>query len=651
MKTDPVKPLLWLFVLSLCAMALFRLYFYFHFLPSNADPVSLQDLLAMLFFGLRLDMSALGYLFLPPLLGLLIGAFWPKLPCSTIFRYYFFGVLLFLIAVLFGDMAYYSFFGEHMTLMIFGIFDDDTRALWAIAQKNYNLTALLIGALLTALLLWLGLGRLFRAPLKPAKGRYLAMVALLIILDLLAIRGSFGKYPVYRWSEDVVADRYANQVAKSPFYAFVRAVKQYTKSKSGHADYAKRVGWHGTTATAYAAVAERPCPKADLACLRRVTPPNPAAKRLRPHVVVIMAESFGLPILRYQSPDFDIMGRLKPHFEEDILFTRFISTANGTIASMEPTLLNLTALPGSTPYAQGPCQTRTFPTAAASVYQKAGYETTFLYGGDLSWRNVGNFFAKQGFEHVEGKAKIGASLRLGPKDYHDWGVYDQFLYRYILHKLQRAEKPQFIFVMTTNNHPPYELIKGYRSRIKALPESLKNHLHCDTTLALKRFRDYGYALDSLGGFLSDLKASPLAQKTVIAVTADNNTVEGIMRYDNFLETSKKIPFYLYLPASLRPAQIDTTVPGSHKDLFATLYRLTLSQTPYYSVGRDLLDPKTLHCGFNISGIILSPDGAFENGKARTPLQKRCQEYYRAAVAVSADIAQRVRKGEFGYNTP
>ncbi|NPA28779.1 MAG: sulfatase-like hydrolase/transferase, partial [Epsilonproteobacteria bacterium] len=238
-----------------------------------------------------------------------------------------------------------------------------------------------------------------------------------------------------------------------------------------------------------------------------------------------------------------------------------------------------------------------------------------------------------------------------PKDYHDWGVYDQFLYRYILRKLQKAQKPQFIFVMTTNNHPPYELIEGYRSRIKALPGSLKKRLRCDTSLALKRFQDYGYALDSLGGFLSDLKASSLAPKTVVAVTADNNTVEGIMRYDNFLETSKKIPFYLYLPAPLRPARIDTTVPGSHKDLFPTLYRLTLSQTPYYGVGRDLLDPKRLHCGFNISGIILSPDGAFTNGSAATPLQKACQQYYRAAVAVSADIAQRVRKGEFGYNTP
>ncbi|NPA29663.1 MAG: sulfatase-like hydrolase/transferase, partial [Epsilonproteobacteria bacterium] len=439
-----LKRLIALLLLTLTAMTLFRLFLYFRFLPPDTPPVSITDIAKLLFFGARLDLSTLAYLFLPPLLALLAAPSAPGPVRRGGLRIYFFIALSLLGAILFADAAYFSFFGGHMTLTIFGVFDDDTRALWAIARKNYPVFSIIAVAAFFLSLLWIGLGRLFDVPSKPKENRAKTRLLLLalILLDLAALRGSLGKYPIYRWSEDVVADRYANQISKSAFYAFVRAVKQYRKSKSGHADYAKRVGWRGTTAAAYAAVAEHPCPKATLACLRRVTPPNPAAKRLRPHVVVIMAESFGTPILRYQSPDFDIMGRLKPHFEKDILFTRFISTANGTIASMEPTLLNLTALPGSTPYGQGPCQTRTFPTAAAIVYQKAGYETTFLYGGDLSWRNVGNFFARQGFEHVEGRAKIGAALHLDPKDYHDWGVYDQFLYRYILRKLQKAQKPQ-----------------------------------------------------------------------------------------------------------------------------------------------------------------------------------------------------------------
>ena len=36
-----------------------------------------------------------------------------------------------------------------------------------------------------------------------------------------------------------------------------------------------------------------------------------------------MVESFGMPILKYQSEEFDIMEIWK-HFEEDILFTNII---------------------------------------------------------------------------------------------------------------------------------------------------------------------------------------------------------------------------------------------------------------------------------------------------------------------------------------
>ncbi len=65
-----------------------------------------------------------------------------------------------------------------------------------------------------------------------------------------------------------------------------------------------------------------------------------------------MVESFGMPILKYQSEEFDIMGNLKKHFEEDILFTNIISEGDGTIASLEALLLNIPYRPNSFPFSQ-----------------------------------------------------------------------------------------------------------------------------------------------------------------------------------------------------------------------------------------------------------------------------------------------------------
>ncbi|WP_419671678.1 hypothetical protein [Aliarcobacter butzleri] len=70
------------------------------------------------------------------------------------------------------------------------------------------------------------------------------------------------------------------------------------------------------------------------------------------------------------------------------------------------------------------------------------------------------------------------------------------------------------------------------------------------------------------------------------ITADNNTVEGIMKYDdNPTFTSKNIPIYFYLPKKLKDKlDIDTTVAGSQKDIFPTLYNLTLDSKNYISIG-------------------------------------------------------------------
>jgi phosphoglycerol transferase MdoB-like AlkP superfamily enzyme len=137
-----------------------------------------------------------------------------------------------------------------------------------------------------------------------------------------------------------------------------------------------------------------------------------------------------------------------------------------------------------------------------------------------------------------------------------------------------------------------------------------------------------------GGFMDEIKNSDLADKSVVAITADNNTMEGVMHYDDFLQESKQVPFYLYLPPYLRTDAPDVTLAGSQKDIFPTLYNRTLSGVTYRAIGSDLFDPNVLHCGFNTKGIILSSDGAFASGKAKTPVQQECAKRYKAALAIT-----------------
>ncbi|WP_286336397.1 LTA synthase family protein [Hydrogenimonas cancrithermarum] len=649
-----VKRTLLLQLLFLLVMTIFRAALFISFTPTSLSDVPMNEIVAAFWFGMRLDLSILGFAYVLPVL-LFIAAAFLKNRIAPIWLQralfgYFFVVYLLVSLILAADYAYFSYFGEHITLWIFGIFDDDTAALLKIAQKNYNLPLIFAMALGYTASLYLTVRQIICRPLLPAKKSHgivgqSTLLFILLVATFLAIRGSLGIFPIFHWTKDISGNHFVNLISRNGVFAMAKAIEQYKKSQNADQDFIEAMGFAGHIEDAFKIVTGKKevDPSDLLASLKETTPKNPLLEKLKPHVVVIMVESFGLPITKYQSESFDILRSLKKHFDEDTLFTHFISAANGTIVSMEPMLLNLTARPGTIPYGQSIYQNSSFPTAAAKVYRKSGYETTFMYGGDLSWRNVGSFFSKQGFDSIEGKAKIASTLHLKREDFHDWGVYDQFLYEYILLKLKRATQPQFIYAMTTNNHPPYELYKGYKPKPLKISPELKKHLRGDIELIRKRLYDYQYALDMAGKFLDAIKNGELAQNTVVVITADNNTIEGVMSYDNFAEESKKIPFYLYLPPAIRPEKIDTSVPGSHKDLMATLYGLTLSDTDYLSVGSSLLDDTRLHCGLNESGIVISKAGAFFAGKPQNDAQSACDRYRRAAIAVTDYIAKSLLK--------
>ncbi len=69
-------------------------------------------------------------------------------------------------------------------------------------------------------------------------------------------------------------------------------------------------------------------------------------------------------------------------------------------------MLNIPHRPGSFAFSQSIYKQTSFKYTPAFLYDKAGYETTFIYGGDLTWRNLGNFVKYQGYQNIEGKINI-----------------------------------------------------------------------------------------------------------------------------------------------------------------------------------------------------------------------------------------------------
>ena len=122
----------------------------------------------------------------------------------------------------------------------------------------------------------------------------------------------------------------------------------------------------------------------------------------------------------------------------------------------------------------------------------------------------------------------------------------------------------------------------------------------------------------------------------VVITADNNTIEGIMKYDdNPIFTSKNIPIYFYLPKELKDRlEIDTSVAGSQKDIFPTLYNLTLKDTKYLSIGNNLFDKINPHFGFNGSMIVNNCNEVRKLNSLKEKSEDELVNYYKASLAVT-----------------
>ena len=652
-----LKRLFFVYLIFLILMSLFRISFFIYYNELDTLLPYSFDILKMLFMGFRIDLTVIGYLQIIPTFILIFLYYLNKdllfEKFNKILVYYLYVLFILITFLLVSDFGFYSYFKEHINILFFGLFEDDTFALLETFWQNYNVIYILISFFLYLYFLNFIIKRIFNMAFKNRYSLNLIKIPFLFFIILIAfnfflIRGTFGMYPIGgRMIENVSENEYINKMSQNGVRAFMNAYKLREKFKKSKMDYIKETGFDNKIEEAFEIHKNsKNIDRENL--LNNITYTTKKVDDKDYNIVVIMVESFGLPILEYQSETFDIMGSLKKHFDEDILFTNIISEGDGTISSLESLLLNIPYRPNSFPFSQSDFAQTSFTFTPAFLYNDAKYNTSFIYGGDLTWRDIGSFLKFQGYNELEGKQDIYSRLKSKKEDgdyFHPWGIYDEYLYEHILDKLNKSNSKEMIVALSTNNHPPYNIPKDYEKKSLIFSDELKSHIIGDINLAKQRFTSYAYALDSVGNFLDEFKKSKAKDNTIVVITADNNTVEGIMKYDdNSIFTSKNIPIYFYLPNSLKDKiEIDTKLAGSQKDIFPTLYNLTLKDTKYISIGSDLFDSSLTHFGFNGSMIVNNGNEVRKLNGLKEQSDDDLINYYKASLAVTEYLMNSYKK--------
>jgi phosphoglycerol transferase MdoB-like AlkP superfamily enzyme len=510
---------------------------------------------------------------------------------------------------------YFNTYNRAVDVFIFGLIDDDTLAILKTIWFDYpviNTTLLLVvfaAAFYKLYVFWQR--RTVNLTVQPPAVIGIIGVLLLAAVIFVGARGSAGLFPLRQNNAQISELSLLNSLTPNSIMAFDWALKQYRKQKKGFG-YVE-----GFLEEAEEAVEEFFGEAAsDLLVFSAVTRPiAPAAKEKPPHVVMLIMESMGSHMLNFDREDRDLFGELRKHWEEDYVFRRFIAEGSGTLDSLTRILF---ASPTDS-ISQSNLQGFDFAGNMLKPYLASGYKVVFVTSGSGSWRNLNNFLPKQGVSEFVEQHSL---QRLFPEAKATaWGIADEYMLKYIENRLSEAEEAGehlVILALSTTFHPPYKYPAHFiPSSIPLSPEELKrlSKLAGSEKEIINIFNTFKYVNNALGRFLTDIKESGLGEHTVIAVTGDHN-IRGIGYPDpKEAALSNAVPFYLYIPAEYRGyAHFDSLTPGSHKDIWETVYNITLPGTPYYSLGCDLLaevkDKPFCFGYFPGIGIVYDADGAY-----------------------------------------
>jgi len=636
---------LYLVIISL--LTVFRSIFVLYFSDLNFISTSLLEVLYAFFMGWRYDTIVASYILAPFLISIILTSL-IKIKSITNLFYFLFGIYFFLffnvITLLeICDLGFYSYFQDHLNILFFGFFEDDTVAVMKSIWKNYPLEYALAGyALYTAFTFWL-VKKIFKFISRDSKSimhkgviKFFLISLTLLVTLFGGARGGYGILVLSPKYADFSKSLFINQTALNGIITFEKAYKLRRSRSSMDFNMAKAMGYGDNIHQAfsdYLGFDTSPTKREELInLLERKTPQNPAVEDLKPNVIVILMESFGAHWNRYNSDTFNFLGDLDKHFKEDYYFNNFISSDNGTIGSLMVIGTNIPHRAGARFISESRYMQLPLKSAAHIPFEESGYETNFLYGGKLGWRDIGKYFTHQGIKSVEGESHIKESLDLKGRQGTEWGLYDEHFFDHIYKKLESTNRPQFLLGLSTSNHPPFEFPNSFSAPELILPEELKKRISREEDLFMERFKAFQYSNFKLAEFINKIKNSKLKDNTIVIVTGDHN-FWGFMNYEkeeSFIKYT--VPLYIYTPESLKPSSVDLDKFGSHEDIMTTAYNLALSDKKYLSFGEDLFS-STPSISMN-GAIIASSNGARIGGKFYKWLDKGLLE---SEVDVNEDI--------------
>ena len=573
-----------LFLFILLLLEVYRGLFMFLMSDYMGETTGAAQIATAMFTGLRLSLKTAGAVTLIPFILVTIGGLNSRIRLGT-------GILASLIFSLLFMLRfpYYQAFQATFGMEIVQGLNDDILSIIVTMIQEYGIiwrffAALILTLICTAIFSRLLLIKIFPLPelddTKKTAG-FSAGLTVGIILFGLFVRfgGSFTYGSGINWENaGVTNDVFLNECILDDAQALYRARSMAVRMEAGEISGVEP---------------ERIFESAQIIAVNKeITEKNLAPYLERKakgehipkpkHIFIILGETFmQWPMLGKYDELLVAEGIKSLIAEENCYYSRnfmpngdFTSTAiNGLVTGLPDVNIKVNY--------QARTYDKLYITSMAPSLRELGYKVDFWYGGMPSWDSIAKMSYAQGFDNFYGYPDYDA-----PKQ-TTWGTKDENLFNALLAHLDE-EPPTVHLIMTTTNHPPYNLdLAAEGFDVNATIEALNKlpNVYDVNQLAIE-LGHYWYMDEVITHFIHE--ASAKIPESLFIVTGDHAVRCDPSTHPTIFE-HQSVPFVMY-GAGITKEILPPDAVGDHISIIPTLIELIAPKDfAYYSIAPSLFE--------------------------------------------------------------
>ena len=518
-----------------------------------------SDFFQVMLHGASLDATTAGYLTALPLLFIIISIWLKKVSLRKyLIPYYIIASLL--VAITFVvDMGLYPFWGFKLDASVFLYLDSPEEAM-ASVSAGFVAIRVLAMVLLAAIYAWI-LTKITPQKLEVVKKKVSGTGIMLLLTGVLfiIIRGGVTESTSNVGQAYFSNNQFLNHSAVNPCFSLLSSMG---KSK----DFASEFDFFAEEERA--TLFDGLYPVTDGDSIVEVL------NTKKPNVLLIMMEGFGGVFIEPLGGLSDVAPNLNRLSQEGVFFTNCYANSFRTDRGTVCTLSGYLGLPTAS-VMKIPAKSRSLPAISEELV-KAGYQTDFLYGGDINFTNMKSYLLSKGYQ----KLTADTDFSLAEQASNVWGVNDDITADWLLSQLkERKEGPWFTTYLTLSSHEPFDV--PYNRLEEKIPNA------------------FAYTDECLGKLIDGLKQSEVWEDLLIVCIPDHGFCYPQGSVDRGGEYSK-IPMLWLGGAVKQPMKVDKIM--NQADMAATLLAQLGLDHSMFTFSRNVLGSDyTYPFAFHTSG--------------------------------------------------